>query len=232
MSVAQEQTVLEKLRTRGYLRVVIRPTSFEENRIPNYSDLFPIVEKNSVRLRGWDYPHIDYKSQPMTGADWVGQEFEREDEIEVWRFYMSGQFAHLFALAGEWRDHSTHWPAEPGWKPGRYLYYIPTVYSFVEIFEFAARLALSSAGAPSMHVEIDLKGLQERQVVSTDVMVPISGIYVTQMPNWNYCWEGSQTELIARPRELAAVATRELFARFNFDLSLEVLARVQARIGR
>jgi hypothetical protein len=211
---------------------VIRPTSFQEDRIPNGSDLFPIIEKSSVRLRGWDYPHIDYKSRPITGADWVGQEFERDDEIEFWRFYMSGQFAHWFALAGEWRDHSTHGQAEPGWQPGRYLYYIPTIYSFVEILELAARLALSPAGAPFMHVEIDLKGLQGRQVVSTDIMIPISGTYVTQVPNWNYCWEGSQTELIARPRELAAEAARELFARFHFELSLEALARVQARIGR
>jgi hypothetical protein len=232
MSVAQEQTVLEKLRTRGYWRVVIRPTSFKENHLPNYSDLFPIIEKNSVRLRGWDYPHIDYQSEPLNGADWVGQDFERQDELEIWRVYMSGQFAHLFAMAGEWSDQSVHWAAEPGWRPGRYMYYIHTIYSFVEIFEFAARLALSLASAPSMHVGIDLKGLQGRQIVSTDIMVPVSGTYVTQMPEWTYRWEGSQAELIARPGEFAAVAARELFARFNFDLSLEILAKLQARIGR
>ncbi len=46
MSIAQAQTVLEKIRTRGYWRVVIRPATFEENHIPNDSDLFQIVEKN------------------------------------------------------------------------------------------------------------------------------------------------------------------------------------------
>jgi hypothetical protein len=232
MSVAQEQTVLDKIRTRGYWRIVIRPTAFEENHIPNYSDLFPVVEKNSVRLRGWDYPQIDDQSQPLRGRDWVGQEFARQDEIEVWRLYTSGQFVHFFTIWGDWRDHSTVWPPEPGWKPGRFLYYIPTVYSFVEIWEFAARLALSPAGAASMRVELQLHGLQGRRLVSTDVAVPLSGVYVTQMPDWNHLWEGSQTELISRPRELAAEAARDLFARFGLELSLEILSRIQARIGR
>jgi hypothetical protein len=59
MSVTQEQTTLAKIHTRGYWHVVIRPTSFEEKHIPDYADLFPIVEKHSVQLRGWDYPHVD-----------------------------------------------------------------------------------------------------------------------------------------------------------------------------
>ena len=232
MSVAQEQTVLEKIRTRGYWRVVIRPTTFRENQIPNCSDLFPIIEKNSVRLRGWDYPHVDHRNQPKIGADWVGQESEWEDEIEVWRFHTSGQFVHFFVIAGEWRDHSTRWPAEAGWKPGRLIYYVQSAYSFVEIFEFAARLALSPAGAPSMRVEIDLKGLKGRRIVSEDIMVPMNGIYITDTPEWNHRWEGSQPELIARPRELAAQAAQQFFARFGLDLSLEIVTRVQARIGR
>jgi len=232
MSTVQEQTVLDKIRTRGYWRVVIRPTTFEENHIPNYADLFPIVERKSVRLRGWDYPHVDYQSPPLRGTNWVGQEYECQDEIEFWRFYMSGQFIHFFAIDGEWRDHSTVWPAQAGWKPGCCMYYIQTNYSFLEIFEFASRLALSPAGTAFMHVDIDLKRLQGRRLVSTDSTVPLRGVYVTEMSDWNHRWEGSQTELIARPRELAAVAAQALFARFGLDLSLDIVTRVQARIGR
>ncbi len=229
MGVAQEQTVRDKIRTRGYWRVAIRPTSFRENQIPNYGDLFPIIEKNSVRLRGLEYPHIDHQNQPFRGSDWVGQEFDCQDEIEFWRFHTSGQFVHFFTIAGEWRDHSTCWPAEADWKPGRSLYYVQTVYSFVEIFEFAARLALSPAGAPSRHIEIHLKGLEGRRLVSEDIMGPMNGIYTTKMDEWHHPWEGSQTELIARPRALAVDAARELFARIGLDLGLETLTRIQAR---
>ena len=52
MSVTQAQTILSKIRERGYWRVVIRPTSFEEKHIPEYSELFRIVERNAVRCAG------------------------------------------------------------------------------------------------------------------------------------------------------------------------------------
>jgi len=54
MSVTQEQTRLSKIRERGYWRVVIRPTFFEEKHIPEYSELFRIIEGKSVRLRVWN----------------------------------------------------------------------------------------------------------------------------------------------------------------------------------
>ena len=68
MSVTQEQSTLARIRERGYWRVVIRPTSFDERHIPNYADLFPIVAKHSVRFRGWDYPHVDEGRPPSDGT--------------------------------------------------------------------------------------------------------------------------------------------------------------------
>jgi hypothetical protein len=52
------------------------------------------------------------------------------------------------------------------------------------------------------------------------------------MENWTYPWVGSRTDLIARPRELEALAVSHLFLRFGLELSLETLTRVQASIGR
>lgn len=232
MSVAQEQTVLEKIKTRGYWCVSVRPTMFEKHHIRDDRSLFSIVERNSVRLRGWDYPHIDDQNPPIRKADWVGQEIDWQDEIEVWRLYMSGQFVHFFALAGEWRDHSEVWPPDREWEPGRFVYYVQTVYSFVEILEFASRLALSPAGAASMHVEIRIKGLQGRLLVEPDPAFRFGQTYTIGIPEWNYSWEGTQTELIARPRELAAEAARQFLDQFGLKLSPETLARVQAQIGR
>ena len=232
MSTLQTTTVLDKIRSRGYWQVVIRPTTFQERQIPRSADLFPIVEKNSVQLRGWDYPHIDRSRQPLRGDDWVGQEYDCEDEIEVWRIYLSGQFVHFFTIAGDWRDHSTFWPAEPGWQWGREIYYLHTIFSFVEIFEFAARLALSPAGAGRMRVEIDLEGLKGRRLTTTDGEIAMLGDYRTQAAGWKHQWEGPQTELIARPRELAALAAQDLFARFGLNVSLETLKKLQQRMAR
>ena len=155
-----------------------------------------------------------------------------QDQIELWRLYQSGQFIHFLALCGDWRDRSEIWPTEPGWRHGQFLYYLDTVYTLVEIFEFASRLALSPARAPAMAVQIDLKGLQDRRLTTTDGSIAQHGDYRTQLPEWNYRWEGSLTELIAEPRELAATASRDLFAAFNLNVANEVLRRLQERIGR
>ena len=230
MSTIQETTILGKLRSWGYWRVVIRPTTFQVKRIARFDDLLPIVDRNSVQLRGWDYPHVDRSRPPLRGADWVGQEYDCEDQIEVWRFYQSGLFLHYFAIAGDWRDLSTFLPAEPGWAPLRDIDYLETIYKFVEIFEFATRLALSPAGASPMHVEIDLEHLENRRLVTTSRDIVLRGEYCTQMPRWNHRWEGSQTDLIARPRELAALAAQEFFARFGLNVTLASLSELQQRI--
>jgi len=232
MSVTQEQTILSKIRERGYWRVAIRPTSFDERHIPEFSELFRIVERNAVRLRGWDYPHIDYNSQPERGHDWMGQEFQWEDELEVWRLYQSGQFVHYFAIAEEWRDESSLRPPDQGWAWGRHMYYMCTVYSFLEIYEFAARLALSPAGGVMMHVKIELGNLKGRRLIPETIHYQFGGEYRINLPTWKHEWEGTQTKLIADPRELAALATREFFAKFGLDLGLDILKKLQGGIGR
>lgn len=231
MSTAQEVGVLDRIRLRGHWRVTIRPGSFQRDLIPDRSELFKIVERKSVRLRGWDYPHIDYRNEPLAGVDWVGQEFEWQDQIELWRLYQSGQFIHFLALCGDWRDHSEIRPPEPGWRHGQFLYYLDTIYTLLEIFEFASRLALSAAGVPIMVVQIDLKGLQGRRLISTGSSIALRGDYGTQLPEWTHRWEGSQTKLIAEPRNLAATACSELFATFHLNVSNEVLGHLQEGIG-
>ena len=230
MSTVQSTPVLDKLRSRGYWGVVIRPATFDESRIP-YGDLFSTIDKNSVGFRGWDYPHVDHQTKPRRGQDWIGQEFDRDDVIEIWRFHTSGLFVHNFAMTGEWRDQSLFWPADPDWQPNC-VYYINTIYSFLEIFEFAARLAQSQVGESQMRVEIALKNLQGRQLVSEGRHFRPSDNFTIEIPEWAERWDMAQTELIARPRELAARAARDFLARFGLDISLEVLAQIQGTIGR
>ena len=91
---------------------------------------------------------------------------------------------------------------------------------------------LSPAGAAVTCVEIELSGLEGREIVETDNRFRFGRTYATQMPGWKHRCEGTDTELIARPRELAAVAARALLARFGLDVSLETLARRQAEIAR
>lgn len=67
-----------KVRSRGYWRVVIRPAAFVEGRVANILDLPKILATCAVRLRGWDYPHINERSEQV-GADWVSQGVDWEN---------------------------------------------------------------------------------------------------------------------------------------------------------
>ena len=140
MSTAQEVGVLKTIRLRGHWRVMIRPGSVPRDLIADRSDLFKIVERKSVQLRGWDYPHIDHRNQPQTGGlGRSGIRLAGPDRLR--RLYQTGQFIHFLALCGDWRDHSEIWPPEPGWRHGKFLYYLDTNYTCPGVFEFAWRLA-------------------------------------------------------------------------------------------
>ena len=52
-------------------------------------------------------------------------------------------------------------------------------------------------------------------MTTTDGSIAQRGDYRTQLPEWNYRWEGSLTEVIAEPQKLAATASERLFAGFQ-----------------
>ena len=92
--MAQETRVasplLEKIRKRGYWRVVIRPGRFEQEQVADITRLYPLLHERVVRLRGWDFPHLDTRRGYRTGLDWIAQKSQREHYLEYWRFYPSG----------------------------------------------------------------------------------------------------------------------------------------------
>jgi hypothetical protein len=158
-------------------------------------------------------------------------EYDVNHHLEIWRFHTNGLFVHYFAISTDWRDQSQFWSADACWKPNKEILYLSTIYSFLEIFEFAARLALSQAGGPDMRVEIAIKNLQGRQLVFSDRVVSFNE-YLINSAEWKDHWDLSQTDLIARPRELAASAAQEFFARFGLSLSLDALRDLQGTIRR
>ena len=83
-----------------------------------------------------------------------------------------------------------------------------------------------------MHVAVDLCNLSGRRLIAEDSDVVLYGDYRNDMESWTHAWEGTQPDLIAQPRELAALAARELFLRFGLNLSTDILTRIQERIRR
>jgi hypothetical protein len=232
MSTVQAVSLLEKIRSRGYWRVVIRPATFIEKRIPNISDLFPLVEKISVQFRGWDYPHIDSTTSPHSERDWVGQEFEWDFFLALWRIYQSGQFVHTFGLRQDWRDRSEFWPAEQGWRPGAILGPKDSVFQLTEIMEFAARLVRTQAGDDQMHLQIELQGLQGRVLQDLNDHGQFRWPYQASIPSFSHALDLSRTNLIVDRKDLALNAAQELFRQFGWNPPREFLRALQESIGR
>ena len=222
----------DKIRSRGYWRVVIRPQTFVEKRISQITELYPIIQNTSVQLRGWDFPHLDPHIQTHVDIDWVGQESDWENFLEIWRFYQSGQFIDITGMHEDWYDQLHSIPAALGdWRPGLVLGIGNTLFRFTEIFEFAARLAMTQAGDDIMRVEITVSNLEGRKLwVDSHSRMPLRHNYIASIREFPYQIELSRTELIAAPRELALKPTTELFRRFSWDPSQDVLRDQQKRL--
>ncbi len=227
--------LLDEIRSRGYWEVVIQPHTFIEQRIADVSDLYPILQRCSVRLRGWDFPHLGPGRPLQEGTDWIGQELKWEDRLELWRFYQSGQFVHLAGIRDDWQDRSRYRPANDGWQPGANLGIGDTIFRFTEIFELVTRLAFTDASDDFMHVGVTLKGLKNRvlqfdrpngQLLATE--------YRATGEDYSYTVDRNRIELIAKPRTLALQGARELFECFNWDPNAYQLRgwQEQLRVGR
>ena len=226
--------LLDEIRSRGYWEVVIQPHTFIEQRIANVSDLYPILQRCSVRLQIWDFPRLDRRTQPHVGTDWIGQDLQWEHHLELWRFYQSGQFVHLAGIKSDWRDRSTLWPLANGWQPGAVLEIGDTVLRFTEIFELAARLAFTDAGDDFMHVSVTLKGLKNRALqFDRPNGQPLATEYRATGEDYSYTVEQSRVKFITKPRALAIQGARELFERFNWDPNAYQLRgwQEQLRVG-
>lgn len=227
-------SLLDKIRSRGHWRVVIRPQTFIEKRISQITELYPIIQNTSVELRGWDFPHLDPHAQAHVDIDWIGQESEWEIFLEIWRFYQSGQFIDITGMHEDWYDQRRSIPAAFGdWRPGLALEIGNALFRFTEIFEIAARLAMTQAGDDIMHIEITVSGLEGRKLwVDSPSRRPMFRDYTASIRELPYQVELSRTELIATPRELALKPAIELFRRFDWDPSQNVLRDHQKELRR
>ena len=77
--------LLNKIQSRGYWKVIIRPIAFDEKRIENFAELYPIIQKTYVQLKHWrwEFPQINFAAAPCNGIDWIEQESEWEEYLEL-----------------------------------------------------------------------------------------------------------------------------------------------------
>ena len=154
--------LLQKIRSRGYWRVIIRPYSFMENRIADRAELLHVLEKASVEFKGWGFPHIDAGRTPDEGPDWIGQEICWDCIRELWRFYQSGQFIHYFGMPEDW---DKAFGLLPQFEGKVSLDPKVLLLQFTEIFEFASRLTFTDAGDEGLRVDIKVDNIKDHLLI-------------------------------------------------------------------
>jgi hypothetical protein len=209
--------ILQKIKTRGYWEVNIRPNEFMDNRIESLGKCKEIIRELAVELRGWDYPHYDTKQHPTSGINYVEQSSDWQDKIEFWRYYQSGQFVHYFGIWEDWQDQRTLWGNRLTNKSGEILHIFSALFHFTEIYEFASRLALKGLLGKSCKISITLHGTKGRTLVMLDPGRILDGIYQSTLELIPHDVSITTDNLVAKVAELAMDHTVWVFQRFNWD---------------
>ncbi|QYK51889.1 MAG: hypothetical protein KF701_05175 [Anaerolineales bacterium] len=219
--------LLDKIKSRGYWQVIIRPSTFVEDKISNFSSLLPLIQSKAVKIRGWDFPYISNRDDKKLAVNFVEQALDWEHHKEIWRFYQSGQFIHVKAMTLDWRDESTWWPADEHWAPKTQLGVADTTLTLYEIFELASRLAFSDAGDSSMEIDILISGLGGRTLY---IDAPNKNSFlrpkVGHLEDFPIRVTVPKVDLSTSVKDLAVRYAKELFARFNWETTDEIVAKL------
>jgi hypothetical protein len=211
--------LLDKIHSKGYWRVNIRPTIFEIERIPNLTQCWNIIEECVVLLRGWDYPHID-RNKRVNREDFISSEVDFEGYIEYWQFHQSAQFIHHFSCVEDWvLDPSQLSPLSvPSRSPSdNYLSILSTLYKITEIFQFTSRLCSKQILNPSVELKIELYGMEDRQLFFWDPTRYLSLPKISQTERISLSRIYHPDDIITNAPQLAMDATIYIFERFGWE---------------
>lgn len=219
--------VTDKIRSKGYWEVAIRPEPFVQDRV-GYADLDDVLASVAVRLRGWPVPFIDNRDLLIRGDDWIGQDIDGAPvcHYEAWRFFTSGQFVQLRSVSADWRVGREATTVPEGFASVIEVWEI--LYYVTEVFELAARLVLGPAGGERTTLDVQLNGLQQRAlVVGLPRRLPFMTPYVTTTASLRQQLTLSRDQLVAEARQKAVSMSREFFLRFGWKPSVTQLTELQ-----
>lgn len=221
--------LIERIKAAGYTRVVIRPIDAPEEL--TIAQAREAVEKASVSLRGWDYPHVARRNDEHGGyetfaefaQDWCDWHYHRE----FWRMYKSGQFLHYKALR---EDLSTD-ENVPN-RDGPILAIGSLVYTVTEVTEFAHRLFRHGLYKSGAYIQLTLGGARGRQLwVDDPNRMPFSMSRITSSENISHNVSLSPSELEAGdPKDPALSMLLNIFDAFGWRASPEQTRKQQDQL--
>ena len=215
-----DNTILTKIKSRGYWKVNFYPTLFLKEKITTLKQCSEIMTKSVVELRGWDYPHLPHpgRKELYNNNDCLESCFDWGCFKECWRFYQSGQFIHFFAMIEDWYEDDQFFKGRQSIKAGETFSLLHNVYKVTEIFEFLKRLADAGIYKEGVCFEVALLGLKDRRLVLDDPRrVPLFNRYESQAPQFVWSGEFVEKDLVSQPCELALKLILQILSQFNWN---------------
>ena len=223
---------LEKIRSRGHWRVVVRPTNYNPALITNLADLGPLLQKSVVRLRGWSFPQLGINS-PVIYGNYLEGGTDYQHYVEFWRFYQSGQFIHYSGIEEDWRDQSYDlWRPPEDWQSGVSLDLVEVIWTFTEIFEFALRLASTLEGHEYMHIKITASNIEGRTLWDNPGRLHPLGTQTARINKFDREYDLSHAQLSTATRELALKPAKDLFQLFGWSPNVSLIKDLQHEMLR
>lgn len=141
----------------GHWQVIIRPSTFQKERVSDFSSLYRLVQQSQARMPRCDYPSATGEAFSKTGADWTGEDFT-DNTPEAWRLYQSGQFVGRSVF---WHDLDIESISREE------LFDVSEAVCFLTcVFSFAASLAQTLAGDDHMVIEITANNIGGRRLAA------------------------------------------------------------------
>lgn len=221
------QEIIDKIKIKGYWRIIYEPLVFNERSI-SLSKCKELVDKNSVQLRGWDYPHVPIRIGDDTAIEpgdnywqaWL--DWQDEKHKEFWRMYQSTQFIHYLGLREDWLDNyaiKSLWDQhEQSFKPGEALGVVGTTYQITEIFEFLSRLMKDDLYKEGVKLTISLNNTQDRKLVVDQFQrVGFMSPKKTSAEKIEFSEEYSKEDILSDTKGKAQEAIIYIFERFGWN---------------
>ncbi|MFA5158119.1 MAG: hypothetical protein WC451_02940 [Patescibacteria group bacterium] len=229
-----DQKFIDKIKSRGYWRVNIRPVIIpaQDLTLPECKEY---IEKSSLELRGWDYPHIPRRSGDDTGIlrhsnfveAWVDWSYFKE----FWRMYKTSQFLHYFGFRIDWmsEEEPIFGNQERVPEPKTELGVLDTTWQVTEIFEFASRLVQTGLYDKGVVIDIALYNLDGRKLtIDNPGRMRFMFDRKTGANDYYYSKILTKEEIISNSKSLAYDVIKGIFELFGWDdLPIETIKKDQ-----
>ena len=212
-----------KIKDLPHWRVNFRPNKYEMQMEQDPSAAFDLMQQASVRLGGWNYPHIGRElNEQIREEKYIASGCDWGDIIEYWRLYYSSQFIHLFATwertDEKLKKHTLNWVLRsekvddiPGFIKISNILFILT-----KVFEFAARLCEKTLYKHNLEITVSLENIR-KHVLTTDNMRFLRGYYPATADSIKKQWKLEIPELLTKCNDLSLEGMIYFYKQFGWD---------------